>query len=309
MSPTTTPPPDPATALLLDDEDYNSAEDDDFDPNAAVTASPDDVDSDSDSGEPSSPRKKRKRRSSDSTVASGGEDSGGEGGLIKTRAQKAKEGFEKPRIGGVLPSAPGDGNTADVDELWRQMNSKPTKAAASESTSASATPGTESEKVEEKKEDAKETKVNAEGEETITISRTYTFAGTTHTELKTVPRSSQEARTYLSSISSNSSHSTSATPTPPIDPALPPRRPPPKKRASIFDAAAAARKPASPAPAQKLNTLEKSRLDWAGFVDKEGIGEELKKHTKGDKAYLDRQAFLGRVEENRDRAWKEGQKK
>lgn len=295
-----TPEPAPATTLILDDEDYNSAEDDDFDPTAvtADTAEADVSGSDSDTGEP---RKKRKRRGSDSSVGSFGNDSGGEGGLVKTRAQRAKEGFEKPQLGGVLASA--DASTTDVDELWRQMNSKPTKP-------TSPSPETMAlEMAEERKDEGKEgeIKVTAEGEETITISRTYTFAGTTHTELKTVPRSSQEARTYLSSLSTTSSTSTAATP--PLDPTLPPRRPPPKKRASVFDAAAAARKPAAAASTQKLNTLEKSRLDWAGFVDKEGISEELKKHTRGDKAYLDRQAFLGRVEENRDRAWKEGQKK
>lgn len=291
ISATTTPLPIPATTLILDDSDYNSAEDDDFDP-TAVTAGADASGSDSDSGEL---RKKRKRRVSDSSVESFGNDSGGEGGLIKTRAQRAKEGYEKPRLGSVLASA--DASTTDVDELWRQMNSKPTKPSPPPET-------VELEIVEKKEEKEGEIKVNAEGEETITISRTYTFAGTTHTELKTVPRSSQEARTYLSNLSA-----TSAAATPPIDLTLPPRRPPPKKRASMFDAAAAARKPAVAASAQKLNTLEKSRLDWAGFVDKEGISEELKKHTRGDKAYLDRQAFLGRVEENRDRAWKKEQKK
>ena len=58
-----------------------------------------------------------------------------------------------------------------------------------------------------------------------------------------------------------------------------------------------------------MNTLEKSRLDWAGFVDNEGIGDELQKWNKGDKGYLDRQAFLGRVEQNRDEVWKQGAKK
>ena len=41
-------------------------------------------------------------------------------------------------------------------------------------------------------------------------------------------------------------------------------------------------------------------MDWAGFVDKEGIAEELQEHEKGGKAYLDRMDFLGRVEGRRD---------
>lgn len=261
-------PPTP-TPLLDDDDDYNSSEDADFDPTAPSAAIP--LDSDSD---PDTPLK-RKRRASDSD---------GEGGLIKTRAQRARESAEKTTVGSIIQSKAG----TDVDELWRQMNSKPTKEASPE------------EEEEEKKKDEKPI-TTAEGEETVTISRTYTFAGTTHTEHKTVPKSSQEAQTYLSSAAAAP---TTATPAP-----NPTRRPPPKKRASVFDAAAAARKPVAAQQPAKMNTLEKSRLDWAGFVDKEGIGEELKKHTKGDKAYLDRQAFLGRVEEKRDKTWKEGQKK
>lgn len=76
---------------------------------------------------------------------------------------------------------------------------------------------------------------------------------------------------------------------------------------SAFDAAAALR--AKPTAAPKLNTLEKSRLDWAGFVDKEGIQDDLKKFNKGEKGYLEQQAFLGRVAENRDQQWKAANKK
>jgi Bucentaur or craniofacial development len=42
----------------------------------------------------------------------------------------------------------------------------------------------------------------------------------------------------------------------------------------------------------KLNVLEKSRLDWAGFVDKEGIQDDLKRFNKD--GYIERQEFLKR---------------
>lgn len=32
---------------------------------------------------------------------------------------------------------------------------------------------------------------------------------------------------------------------------------------------------------QKMNTLEKSRLDWENFKDEQGIGEELAIHNRG----------------------------
>lgn len=43
----------------------------------------------------------------------------------------------------------------------------------------------------------------------------------------------------------------------------------------------------------KLNVLEKSRLDWAQFVDKEGIQDDLKQYNKD--GYVERQEFLKRM--------------
>ena len=44
---------------------------------------------------------------------------------------------------------------------------------------------------------------------------------------------------------------------------------------------------------QKLSVLEKSRLDWAGFVDKEGIVDDLKRYNQD--GYVERQEFLKRT--------------
>lgn len=52
---------------------------------------------------------------------------------------------------------------------------------------------------------------------------------------------------------------------------------------------------ARPEKATKLNVVDKSRLDWTGFVDKEGIAEELDVHKKGKESYLDKQGFLATV--------------
>lgn len=40
-------------------------------------------------------------------------------------------------------------------------------------------------------------------------------------------------------------------------------------------------------------------------MDKEGIKEDLERQGKGG-GYIDRQSFLGRVEERREGVWKEG---
>jgi hypothetical protein len=41
-------------------------------------------------------------------------------------------------------------------------------------------------------------------------------------------------------------------------------------------------------------------MDWAGFVDKEGIREELEKAGKSKDSYIDRRGFLDRVEQKKD---------
>lgn len=61
-----------------------------------------------------------------------------------------------------------------------------------------------------------------------------------------------------------------------------------------------ASKAARPEKAQKLNVVDKSRLDWTGFVDKEGIAEELDTHGKTKEAYLGRMEFLAGVEARRE---------
>ncbi|KAI8347427.1 bucentaur or craniofacial development-domain-containing protein [Mortierella sp. GBAus27b] len=51
----------------------------------------------------------------------------------------------------------------------------------------------------------------------------------------------------------------------------------------------------------KLNTLEKSKMDWNTFVGKEGIEDELKHHNKD--GYMEKVAFLQRTDERRDREY------
>ncbi|KAM4606809.1 craniofacial development protein 1 [Discoglossus pictus] len=47
---------------------------------------------------------------------------------------------------------------------------------------------------------------------------------------------------------------------------------------------------------QKLSTLEKSKLDWETFKDQEGIRDELAIHNRGKDGYIERKAFLDRVD-------------
>jgi len=149
----------------------------------------------------------------------------------------------------------------------------------------------------------------------IMIKRTYTFAGKVHTEQKLVPRNSAEAKLYLAT-----QNTASATTTEDLSPTFTkPKRPPKKARRSIFEPVTevlpqrtdlhfSVSKDSGVRPvgaeagkeAKKLNTVEKSALDWAGFVDKEGIKDELDAAGKSKGAYRTRQEFLARVEGKRE---------
>ena len=50
----------------------------------------------------------------------------------------------------------------------------------------------------------------------------------------------------------------------------------------------------------KLNTVEKSKLDWQAEVERKGLREELEKAGKSGTDYLSRRDFLDRVETGRD---------
>lgn len=56
----------------------------------------------------------------------------------------------------------------------------------------------------------------------------------------------------------------------------------------------------------KMNTLEKSKLDWQGYVDREGIRDDLKYKNKD--GYMEKVAFLQRVDDRRLNQLKSGQK-
>ncbi|ORY84152.1 bucentaur or craniofacial development-domain-containing protein [Leucosporidium creatinivorum] len=98
----------------------------------------------------------------------------------------------------------------------------------------------------------------------------------------------------------STSTSTSAAPPASAESALAPAPAPkgaagPKKKkgGGLGALAASLGKPA------KLNTLEKSKLDWNKFVDKEDLSDSLT-HARKD-GYLDKQDFLGRTEQARRR--------
>ena len=181
------------------------------------------------------------------------------------------------------------------------MNSKPsapsTPTPPSQATAASTgqvgSPSSKVQSVQPPAESpAKQVSTTTDSEAMITIKRTYVFAGETHTEEKVVPKSSAEAKLYLESQKKPSS-------TPPDHPPL--RRP--LKRVSRFEpnpGGVVKGLQTGVTKGQKLNVVEKSKLDWAGYVDKEGIQDELKTAEKAKDGYLSRTDFLKSVEAKRE---------
>ncbi|TLD05379.1 uncharacterized protein PgNI_09848 [Pyricularia grisea] len=329
------------TAIILPDpgveEEYASSEDSDFAPEdtAARESSPDDSDDEDvppDVAPATAPKRKRNanddepqdvgfENSGDEAIiekaktkrqkkvrkANQDGDEGGDGGLIKTRSQRAQEKAERKAIAVSGPV------TVDVDALWAQMNN-PTSAAP---VSSQADSTTEAEAAAGATVNARDADKTATTEATtqvprmIKIKRTYNFAGKVHTEEKLVSRDSAEAKLYLESLGEG------ATPEAAEENGDQPRRRPKKAFRSAFEpisdqlasrrdlnlgiaARMEARDLAKDANAKKLTTVEKSRMDWAGYVDKEGIQDELKLAGKSKHSYAERQGFLARSEARRE---------
>lgn len=212
------------------------------------------------------------------------------------------------------PLARIDGATVDVDTLWAQMN----------------TPGNDlglrPSQIKHDKEPTPELDISADtypqnhgapdpdgnsrhnyAPQMIKIKRTYKFAGEMITEEKVVPKESAEAKAFLSS--GENVEYTDVEDVSEENIARNLRRP--LRKVSRFD----------PNPTglikknwekqqveatddnvngPKINTVEKSRLDWAQYVDQAGIKDELRVHSKAKEGYMGRMDFLGRTEARRD---------
>ena len=145
--------------------------------------------------------------------------------------------------------------------------------------------------------------------ELVRIKRTYNFAGKVHTEEKLVARDSAEAKLFFASQGDEAAAAATA-----AADGLPAKRVAKKAFRSAFEplfdplpqradlnlGVAARMQAGREAQAKKLNTVEKSRMDWAGFVDKEGIKDELELAGKAKGSYAARQDFLARSEARRD---------
>ena len=256
--------------------------------------------------------RKSKKRKKETAAAAGDEDSGGEGGLIKTRAQRLAEKVEKKqRRRGVQDGAV----TIDVEEVWAALKAIPV-GRPPDVPPAPITEGTHVDGEENKENVDKTTADTSDADGLITIKRRIEYAGQVTEIEERVPRSSKEAQRYLAEQSDPKTSKQETTtnnltrplrrpslfepnPTatikslPPTHPLLRPRAP------NRLDVLLAERKAEEERAkkAEKMTTVQKSALDWRGFVQgSEGLREELDEYGKSRGRFLEREEFLGRAE-------------
>lgn len=263
-------------------------------------------------------RKHKKRRKD----AAEDEESGGEGGFIRTRAQRVAEKEERKHRKRAR-----DGEvTIDVDKVWAELSSVPVGRLAPALLQPAQASGDGAMDVDdENKENAPNPASTTD--ETITIKRRIEYAGEITEVEEQVPRSSKDAQKYLAEH-------------PEADPNYKPKDANasglsrPLKRPSMFepnptglvkgvapeklrlraptrmDVLMAQKREEDKKKAQKMSTVEKSRVDWKGFVDKEeGLKDELNEYGRGRGNYLDREGFLGRAQAVREQAARDARMK
>lgn len=261
---------------LQSEDEYNEEEDLDFDPSKEGATdlnanNNDDEDDDDDEGE-----------DYDASAPDYSNIESTQGGLIRTR--RARELENELARQQKYESLKQEGVSDQAKSVWDELQEESSRRLRESSSIMGEADGQPR---------------NGLQEEQILISRKYEFAGEVMQEKKWVPKSSAEAQEYLknSSITKNNKPF-SANKVAVNERGLKLRRP--LKRTPILEQIiAGALKP-------KLTTLEKSKLDWATYIDKEGINEELVLHNKD--GYLAKQDFLNRVETFKDDKYREMRK-
>lgn len=235
-----------------------------------------------------------------------------QGWRARTRAMREMDEVEKKRS--RLASV--RGSTIDVDKIWEAMNRPGPRnhlliQDLAPAIHGGASPPGERDKIEPPRArpgnavagEVDESRDSYPGmNDMITIDETYEFAGEVHRRKKNVPKSSAEAKAWLSLKSSHNSD-------PRFQGDAPIRRP--LRKVSRFDPNLnhldsfksnweKTLADGKGSKVQKLNTVDKSKMDWAAHVDQEGLQDELSEHARAKAGYLGRMDFLGQVERRKE---------
>ncbi|CCG25372.1 Swc5 protein [Candida orthopsilosis Co 90-125] len=275
-----------------DDDADEEEEDEDYDPTKKEDAEATDDDDDADLGDDDG--KIPDFSKIESSVSQ-----------VKTRSQRlhAKQQKQAKYIGNFETDSRGlvkETCSLDINSIFNDL--KENKVDIHEELELETSQLNDSEAQKQQKEAEAVTANPTDGQQ-IRIQINYTFAGKLITESKLVDANSEEAKAYLNSTSSITSASNDI-PNKRTEVKVIRQDPQTKenvelriklKRPSLIDKFIELN---GNNKKMKLSTLEKSRLDWASFIDKRKIGDELKRHNRG--GYLDKQEFLSRVDSKKD---------
>ncbi|SCU99524.1 LANO_0F02102g1_1 [Lachancea nothofagi CBS 11611] len=259
-----------AEEAISEEDSYNEEEDEDFDPSKDVNTGAND--SEEDIGDDN----KHDDGPDYSKIESG------QGGLVRTR--RARELEEESLRQNKYESLRETGVSQRTSSLWGELQQESIKRLRTSISVMSETVG-------EPEDNLKE--------ELVLIDRKYEFAGEILHEKKWVPKFSAEAQEFKNSTKFKSQNEPSAATKVAVNEQGAKLRRPLKRPPILEQIIAGALKP-------KLTTLEKSKLDWASYVDKEGINAELNLHNKD--GYLAKQDFLNRVESFKDDKYRQMRK-
>lgn len=200
-----------------------------------------------------------------------------------------------------------------MDQLWAELASVPVGR------TVLAPPELSNDAMEVDEDHDKENAPETISEEMITIKRRIEYAGEVTVVEDRVPRSSKEAQKYLAEHPESDPHKKQLD----ADPSGLQR---PLKKPSMFepnpigvvkgvapeklrprapsrlDVLMATKRAEDKKNAQKMSTVQKSALDWRGYVDQEGLREELDEYGKSRGGFLAREAFLDRAAGAREQA-------
>lgn len=268
--------------LIEDEEEYNEEDDVDFDPTKANEGSEDEDE------------EENYTTGHDETKMNGdyAQIESETGGLVRTR--RARQLEEEQRKRHKYDTLQDVSASEEVKDLWEDLKRQASRRLRTDISKQSVM--------------AEDDPLNSKAvpETQILIKRDYKFAGEMVHEEKMVPISSAEAKEYLNSLKfqHGTQEAQEVTKSQPEESKQQAEvstetknnlRRPLKRPPLLEQIISGALKP-------KLTTLEKSSLDWASYVDKEGINEELTLHNKD--GYLAKQDFLNRVESFKDQQYK-----
>lgn len=276
----------------FDSEDFSTSdEDEDYVPSGAEY-SEDDVNElvkeDEVDGEEQAEKTKGKRRQTQSIPARKRKQSGL---LLEDEEEDGKE-----QSGGSSSEEDEEGREGDLgsenarkkkeDELWASfLNDVGPKSKAAPSSQVKAAEETEETSSNKPLLKADELEKPKESEK-VKITKVFDFAGEEVRVTKEVDASSKEAKSFLKQNEKEKPQAPVSSAAPPLPAGSGIKRT--SGMSSLLGKIGAKK--------QKMSTLEKSKLDWENFKEEEGIGEELALHNRGKEGYIERKAFLERVD-------------